>query len=482
MRAAWTVTLEVSPRRPFLAASATRPPGGTGTVGSARPAAPRSTPHASGCGLPCRQSRRPRPGVSCRAMARINEHYRKLAAGYLFPEIGRRVRAFQQAHPDAQVIRLGIGDVTLPLVPAVVEAMHAAVDEMGTPQGFRGYGPEQGYDFLVDAIREHDYARARRRDRRATRSSSPTAASATAATSRRSSAATARIAVTDPVYPVYVDTNVMAGRTGAADGAGRYAGILYLPANEANGFVPGAAAASASTSSTCARRTTRPARSRRARSSSAGWRGRARTTPCSSSTPPTRRTSRSRAARARSTRSTARASARSRCAASRKRAGFTGRALRLHGGAEGASRARPPRASACRCTSSGRAASHQVQRRVLRGAARGRGGRTRPRAASRPASRSRSTWRTRAACARASRPPASPSSAACTRPTSGCARRAALSSWEFFDRLLGEAHVVGTPGAGFGPAGEGYFRLSAFNSRANVEEAIARIRRAFGRA
>ena len=90
-------------------------------------------------------------------MARINENYQKLQAGYLFPEIGRRVRAFTEAHPDANVIKLGIGDVTLPLVPAVVEAMHQAVDELATEAGFRGYGPENGYDFLLDAIREHDY-------------------------------------------------------------------------------------------------------------------------------------------------------------------------------------------------------------------------------------------------------------------------------------------------------------------------------------
>src|SRR5215813_6299077 len=92
-------------------------------------------------------------------MARINEHYRKLQAGYLFPEIGRRVRAFREAHPDAQVIRLGIGDVTLPLAPAIVEAMRAACAEMGTAAGFRGYAPDPayGYDFLLDAIRESDY-------------------------------------------------------------------------------------------------------------------------------------------------------------------------------------------------------------------------------------------------------------------------------------------------------------------------------------
>src|SRR3954468_2792975 len=91
-------------------------------------------------------------------MARINEHYAKLPASYLFPEIGRRVRAYAAANPDARVIRLGIGDVTEPLAPAIVAAMHAAVDDMARPESFRGYGPEQGYDFLIEAIRAHDYA------------------------------------------------------------------------------------------------------------------------------------------------------------------------------------------------------------------------------------------------------------------------------------------------------------------------------------
>ena len=91
-------------------------------------------------------------------MAQVNESYRKLQAGYLFPEIGRRVQAFQESHPDAAIIRLGIGDVTLPLAAAVVDAMHAAVDEMATAEGFRGYGPDQGYDFLREAIATHEYA------------------------------------------------------------------------------------------------------------------------------------------------------------------------------------------------------------------------------------------------------------------------------------------------------------------------------------
>jgi len=170
-------------------------------------------------------------------MAQINEHYRRLAAGYLFPEIGRRVQAFQEAQPDAALIRLGIGDVTLPLAPAVVEALHTAVEEMGTEAGFRGYGPGQGYDFLVEAIREHDYA-ARGIALAADEIFVSDGSKQDSGNIQEIFGAACRITVTDPVYPVYIDTNVMAGRAGGVDAAGRYAGITYIPATEANGFSP----------------------------------------------------------------------------------------------------------------------------------------------------------------------------------------------------------------------------------------------------
>lgn len=170
-------------------------------------------------------------------MARINEHYAKLPASYLFPEIGRRVRAYQAAHPDAKVIRLGIGDVTEPLAPAIIQAMHAAVDEMGARETFKGYGPEQGYDFLVEAIREHDY-KARGVDLAADEIFVSDGSKCDSGNVQEIFAAGAKIAVTDPVYPVYVDSNVMAGRTGAAGADGRYPGLVYLVGNEANGFQP----------------------------------------------------------------------------------------------------------------------------------------------------------------------------------------------------------------------------------------------------
>src|SRR5512139_2585205 len=163
---------------------------------------------------------------SASAMARINEHYAKLPASYLFPEIGRRVRAYAASHPDAKVIRLGIGDVTEPLAPAIVAAMHEAVDEMGKRETFHGYGPEQGYDFLVEAIRKHDYT-ARGVDIAADEIFVSDGSKCDSGNVQEIFALAAKVAVTDPVYPVYVDSNVMAGRTPAAGPDGRYPGLVY---------------------------------------------------------------------------------------------------------------------------------------------------------------------------------------------------------------------------------------------------------------
>jgi LL-diaminopimelate aminotransferase len=170
-------------------------------------------------------------------MARINDHYRKLSAGYLFPEIGRRVRAFQAREPAAKIIRMGIGDVVLPLAPSVREAMHRAVDELGTDEGFRGYPPDQGYDFLREAIAEHEFA-SRGAKVAPDEIFVSDGSKCDSGNFQEIFASDARVALPDPVYPVYVDTNVMAGRTGAADAQGRYAGIVYLPCTEANGFLP----------------------------------------------------------------------------------------------------------------------------------------------------------------------------------------------------------------------------------------------------
>lgn len=170
-------------------------------------------------------------------MVRINQHYQKLKAGYLFPEIGRRVREFQQACPDVEVIRLGIGDVVLPLSPAVIQAFHTAVDEMGRVESFRGYGPEQGYPFLIEAILEHEYA-PRGVKLKPSEVFVSDGSKCDTGNIQEIFGLDNAVAVTDPVYPVYVDTNVMAGRTGPIGPDGRYGQLIYLPATRENNFSP----------------------------------------------------------------------------------------------------------------------------------------------------------------------------------------------------------------------------------------------------
>ncbi len=170
-------------------------------------------------------------------MARINSHYLKLTAGYLFPEIGRRVTAFLQRHPDARVLRLGIGDVTRPLPPAVIEALHEGVESMARAQTFRGYGPEQGYEFLREVIAEQDY-RSRGVKVTADEVFVSDGSKCDCANIQEIFDVRARVAVADPVYPVYLDTNVMAGRTGRSNAEGHYEGVVYMPCTEASGFLP----------------------------------------------------------------------------------------------------------------------------------------------------------------------------------------------------------------------------------------------------
>ena len=171
-------------------------------------------------------------------MILVNENYLKLKAGYLFPEIGRRVRAFIAENPNAPVIKLGIGDVTEPLAPAVTDAMHEAVDEMTKKESFHGYDDGGvGYEFLRQAIADNDFA---------SRGAEVTIDEVFVSDGAKCDTGNMQgifgidnvIAVTDPVYPVYVDTNVMAGRTGDNDGKGRYANIVYMPCTAENNFVP----------------------------------------------------------------------------------------------------------------------------------------------------------------------------------------------------------------------------------------------------
>ena len=172
-------------------------------------------------------------------MAHINDHYFKLKGGYLFPEIARRVRVFSDEHPELAktLVRCGIGDVTEPLPIAAIQAMHRAVDELGHRESFRGYGPEQGYEFLRRAIAENDY-RKKGMDIADDEIFVSDGSKCDCGNILDIFGDQNRIAVVDPVYPVYVDTNVMAGHTGPADELGNYAGLVYLPCTKANGFVP----------------------------------------------------------------------------------------------------------------------------------------------------------------------------------------------------------------------------------------------------
>ncbi|MDO5571342.1 MAG: LL-diaminopimelate aminotransferase [Bacteroidales bacterium] len=169
-------------------------------------------------------------------MAFLNNNFLALPQTYLFSEIARRVSVFKEQNPEADIIRMGIGDVTLPIVPAVIEALHSAVDQMGTKDGFHGYGPEQGYDFLRETIQKHDFT-----------DNGIEIALDEIFVSDGAKSDTGNIgdilsknniiAVTDPVYPVYVDTNVMAGRGGELND-GKWSNIVYLPCTKENGFVP----------------------------------------------------------------------------------------------------------------------------------------------------------------------------------------------------------------------------------------------------
>jgi LL-diaminopimelate aminotransferase len=169
-------------------------------------------------------------------MIRLNEHYSKLKASYLFADIAKRVSAYVAAHPDQPVIRLGIGDVTEPLPPVCIAALHAATDEMAHRATFKGYGPEQGYAFLREAIAQHDFT-AKGAPVEADEIFVSDGSKCDVANIQEIFASDIRIAIPDPVYPVYVDTNVMAGRTGA-NADGRYSGLVYLDSTAANGYVP----------------------------------------------------------------------------------------------------------------------------------------------------------------------------------------------------------------------------------------------------
>jgi len=169
-------------------------------------------------------------------MIKINENYLKLQASYLFSDIAKRIATFQQANPDKELIKLGIGDVTRALPDACITAFHSAIDEMASDSSFRGYGPEQGYDFLREAIAREDF-QARGANIQANEIFVSDGAKCDSGNFQEIFSTDIRVAIPDPVYPVYVDTNVMAGRSGEAEN-GRYDGLVYLDATKENGFIP----------------------------------------------------------------------------------------------------------------------------------------------------------------------------------------------------------------------------------------------------
>lgn len=400
-------------------------------------------------------------------MARINEHYLDLAAGYLFPEIGRRVAAFRQAEPQARILRLGVGDVALPLAPAVSEALQRAAAELATGEGFRGYGPERGYDFLIEAIRQHDYA-ARGTEIAADEIFISDGSKQDAGNLQEIFATACSVMVTDPVYPVYVDTNVMAGRE-----------IQYLPATEANGFAPGPPEDGARADLAYLCSPNNPTGGVLSRAALAHWVAWARNCGAvlifdaaydayiSDPTLP---------------RSIYEVDGARECAIElrsfSKRAGFTG--LRC-------AYCVVPAACTGRTAAGGEVSLRDLWARrqatkfngvpyiVQRAAAAVFSPEGRQQTEAQIAYYMENARRLREGLRKAGFAVFGGEHA----PYLWLRTPNAEPSWDFFDRLLRQAQVVGTPGAGFGPAGEGYFRLSAFADQETVDEAITRIQRAF---
>ena len=402
-------------------------------------------------------------------MIHVNENYAKLQASYLFAEIARRIRAYEAENPPRPIIRMGIGDVTEPLPPACVAAMHRAVDEMAARETFRGYGPEQGYAFLREAIAANDF-QARGADISADEIFVSDGAKCDTANIQELFADKIRIAVPDPVYPVYVDTNVMAGRTGpAADG--RYAGLVYLDGSAENGFVPPLPAEAVDLIYLCF--PNNPTGATATREQLAAWVDYARANkalilfdaayeafirdpsiPHSIFEIPGARE----------------------CAIEfrsfSKTAGFTGTRCAFtvipkdcHAyTANGEPVALHPMWMR-RHTTKFNGVSYPVQRAAE--------------AVYSPEGQKQvrdiiDFYLGNAAIVRETMRKLGLSAVGGENSPYIWVRTGG-SSWDFFDRLLRECQVVVTPGAGFGRCGEGYIRISAFNSRANVEEAMARL-------
>jgi len=405
-------------------------------------------------------------------MAYINDNYLKLKAGYLFPEIGRRVKTFQDANPSAKVIRMGIGDVTEPLPPAVIEAMHKAVDEMGRRETFRGYGPEQGYDFLRDAIAKNDFT-ARGCNVAADEIFLSDGAKCDCGNILDVLGSQNIVAVTDPVYPVYVDTNVMAGHTGPADESGKYSGLVYLRSTAQDGFSPELPTQKVDVIYLCS--PNNPTGTVISRQRLTQWVEHARkngsfilfdaayeayisdpSVPHSIYEIPGARDV---AIEFRSFSKTA--------GFTGVRAAFTVVPKTLIGKTRDGSAVDVYRLWSRRHATKFNGVNYIVQRACE--AIYSDAGRKQVRALV-------DFYMTNARIIREKLAATGMKVfGGVNAPYVWAGTPAGLTSWQFFDKLLSECHVVCTPGSGFGSCGEGYVRLSAFNSRQNVEEAMRRI-------
>jgi LL-diaminopimelate aminotransferase len=406
-------------------------------------------------------------------MAQINDNYLKLKAGYLFPEIGRRVAAFAKENPSAKIIRMGIGDVTEPLPPAVTQAMHKAVDEMANRTTFRGYGPEQGYDFLREAIAKHDF-----------QSRGCDIAADEIFVSDGSKCDTGNIldifgdhntiAVTDPVYPVYVDTNVMAGHTGEANEKGEYAKLVYIPTTAENDFTAEVPTSRVDVVYLCS--PNNPTGTAMTRQRLTKWVDYARKNQSiifydaayeAYISDPAIPHSIYEIPGAREVAIEFRSFS--------KLAGFTGTRCAftvVPKSLTGQTKAGEPveihKLWTRRHTTKFNGVSYITQRgaeAVYTDAGR---------------QQVRDLVSFYMANAQIIRDNLSQLGlkvyGGINAPYVWLKTPANQTSWQFFDHLLKETHVVGTPGSGFGAAGEGYFRLSSFNSRENVNEAMSRLR------
>jgi LL-diaminopimelate aminotransferase len=409
-------------------------------------------------------------------MATINDNYLKLKAGYLFPEIARRVNTFADANPDAKVIRLGIGDVTEPLPEACRTAMIKAVEEMGTRDGFKGYGPEQGYAWLREAIAKHDF-QARGCDVDAEEIFISDGSKCDNGNILDIFGNNNKIAVTDPVYPVYVDTNVMAGHTGDANEGGEYGGLVYLPVTAENNFTAQIPTEKVDLIYLCF--PNNPTGATATKEHLQAWVDYARANGAiiffdaayeAFITDPSLPHSIYEIPGARE------------CAIEfrsfSKNAGFTGTRCALTvvpktltAKAADGSDVELWKLWNRRQSTKFNGVSYVIQRGAE--AVYSSEGKAQTQALVNFYMENAKIIRERLTTAGIQVYGGENAPYVWVKTPNG------LSSWEFFDKLLHSVNVVGTPGSGFGAAGEGYFRISAFNSRENVEEAMRRITEKF---